>query len=114
MSILVSFRVPREFHREIKESAAQNGIPLSQEIKNRLLLYEESLKENSLLERIEKILPASLSDQESYSASPYPLIVETVLLLRELILQRDSQILRKIDAELDQLFSPDRKKIYES
>jgi hypothetical protein len=113
MDILLSFRIPREFHREIKESAARNGIPLSQEIKNRLLLFEERTKENSLLERNQKILPCSPLDKESNSTSPYPLMVETVLLLRELILQRDSQILRKVDAELDQLFGADRRKIYE-
>lgn len=114
MSVLLSFRVPRDFYREIRESAARNGVSLSQEIKDRLSRLEQISEENSLIKRIEKILPSTPSDNDSGSRSPYPLLVEAVLLLRELIIRRDSQILRKVDAELNQIFGHDRKKIYES
>jgi len=114
MSVLLSFRVPREFYRTIKESAARNGVSLSQEIKDRLSQYEKISEENSLVERIQKILPSSPADDNSSSSWPYPLLVETVLLLREIVIRRDSQILRKVDTELNQIFGPDRKKIYES
>jgi len=112
MSNFFTLRIPDELNNELREAAVQKGVTLTHEIKNRLLKYPRLSKEHDLLEKFENIFTSSNFKQESNS-SLYPLLVEAILLLRGLIIQRDSQILRKVDTELDQLFGKKRMRIYD-
>lgn len=105
MNERVTIRFSKETFQNLKQEAAKRGLPLAEFIRRCL--------ENFSIEDAKNFQPSPNLKKENTPPSDYPLLAETVLLLRELILQRDSQILRKVDSELDHLFGPERKKIYE-
>ncbi len=102
----LTIRISKGLYKTLKEEAAKSGNSMAELVRQWL---EISTSEGS-----QNFLYSPALEKESNHSTHNPLVVETVLLLRELILQRDSQILRKVDGELDQLFGPERKRIYEN
>lgn len=101
-----TIRIPKTAFKTLKEEAARLGISKAEFIRRWL--------EGSSFETAQKNERSAELEKETNEVPQYALLVETVLLLRAFTLQRDSQILRKIDTELDQLFGTKRRKIYES
>lgn len=113
MSHYLGIRIPNDLYCELKKEALQKEISLSQTARNYLLNSRLNNTESNNKFPKENTTEDSTPYPEGSWIRSKPLQVETVLLLRHLCLRADSQILRKVDAELDDLLGKQRKKIYE-
>lgn len=105
-------RLPDDEYLKLKEDADAEGLTLSEHVRNALLRDRVSFSQEQFMARIDAKLAAI--PQSSATADTEinlePLVVETVLLIRELVAERNAQILGRIAHQLNVLY-PERKKL---
>ncbi len=114
----ISLLLPNDVFENLREEAARARISVSDTIREKILQYENANPasppalelSSNLQNQLSEILSLVSKNQKLQPASD-PAILEILFLLRELLLQRDGAILRKVDTKLDQLFGKERKKI---
>ncbi len=118
MNKKISLLLPNDIFENLREEAARARISISDAIREKIFREEDfntaSVKSTessgNLQNQISEILSFISKNEKARQSSDAP-IIEILFLLRELLLQRDGGIIRKVDAKLDQLFGKERKKI---
>lgn len=106
MNTLLSFRIPREFRREIKEAAAKKGISLSSEILYRLNKYSELLEESIFYKQIRQQF-AGMTSQDGKNSQLLQLLIENNMLLRKIGRFTNSQLVIETDEQMKLKFGKD-------
>ena len=99
MKILLSFRVPRELHQEIRVASAKKGISLSKEILYRLGKYSELLEENAYYKQTRQLI-VEKQDKHGMAEKLFEIVVQTNLLLRKMARNNNSQLIMETDEQL--------------
>ena len=113
----ISLRLPNDIYETLQREALQARIPISAVARERLLqsrnidsLYPQTISlDPNIQKQISEIL--NLISEKKSPGGEDPALVEMLFLLRELFLQRDGGIIRKVDAMLDRRFGKERVKI---
>ena len=98
--------LPGEILAELRDEAAKYKSSVA-EVLRRKLLESKNLETS----QAGSPPPSQNLKNESNDSSLYPLIVEVLLLLREFFFERNAQILKKVDENLDKRFGKERTKI---
>ncbi len=118
MTKKISLRLPDDIFEKLSDEAALMRISISDVMREKMLREENSNSDSlklsepseNLQNQISEIL-SLVSKNEKNKHDADPTLIEILFLLRELFLQRDGGVIRKVDAKLDQLFGKERKKI---
>lgn len=107
-------RLPGDEYLALKKAADEEGLTISEYVRNVFLRDRLALSQEMFLAKID-IMLASISQPPATvntdsNADLEPLIVESLFLVRELIAERNPQILGRIAQQLNNLY-PERKKL---
>lgn len=100
MLMSLTIRIPDEDYAKLKFQSYQQGISISEIVRQKF----------SELEQFEKA-EAAKKDSKDLAAKTSPFVLEILFLLREIVIERDSQILRRAQIQLDTALGEDRPKI---
>jgi hypothetical protein len=105
-------RLPDEEYRAIQVSADSAGLTLSEHVRNLILRDRQALSQEQLLVKIDAKLAAICQpfSGQKVSADLEPLIVESLLMIRELVAERNAQVLGRVAHQMNSNY-PERKKI---
>jgi len=105
-------RLPEEEYRALQAEADAAGLTLSEYVRTLFLRNRQALGQEQFLASIEAklaVMPHATS-AVSTGTELEPLVVESLLLIRELVSERNAQILGRIAHQMNLNF-PERKKI---
>ena len=118
----INLRLPAAWVASFQREARQEKTSLSNVIRSKIagrkdITLDESTEPFELslwLQKLEeKLIAFQTRHSEPSSSSPQenPELIETLLIVRELLFERNAQALRRIDDKVERLFGKDRRKI---
>ena len=113
----ISVLLPNDIFENLRQESLKNRISISDVIREKILHYEnaiptsaqESSLNSNLQNQIDELL-ASFSKNEKRVEETYAVAFEIRLLFREFLLERNGQVLRKVDQEMRQRAAKEREK----
>lgn len=117
MTKKISLLLPNDIFEGLQREAARDRISISDVIREKILYHEntnqlpaqEPSLNSNLQNQIAELL-VTLSKNEKLVDEAYTVVFETRLLLREFLLERNGQVLRKVDQELKQRAAKEKEK----
>jgi hypothetical protein len=106
-------RLPQEEYQPLKIAADRAGMTLSEYVRCVLVRDRQALEQEQFLAKIDARLSGVLRAPELKDLAGTelePLLVETLLLIRELVSERNAQALSRVALQLNVLY-PTRRKI---
>ena len=100
MHRLTTLRIPRKVYAQLEQEAWQTKMKVADLLRLRIEEYPHVLEKAKLCEREHS---EKMSSATAASKTPHPMIIENNLLLREIALDRNSQILDRVDEEMKQI-----------
>ena len=118
----INLRLPAAWVASFRREACQEKTSLSNVIRSKIagrkdVALDESTEPFELslwLQKLEEKLltfQARHSDPNPSSPQENPELIETLLIVRELLFERNAQALRRINDKVERLFGKDRRKI---
>lgn len=102
----ISVKVPIDVFESLREEALKHRISISDVVRERILAPQDQLL---LSQAISDGSNKAKSSQKTFSDIDLA-IIEILFLLREFLLERNGQILKKTDEKMEKRFGKDRKK----
>lgn len=105
-------RLPEGEYLSIKIAADRSGLTLSEHVRCVLIRDRQALSQEQFLAKIETNLAGITHAPEAVSSGTElePLLVEALFLIRELVADRNAQVLGRVAHQLNTLY-PQRKKL---
>lgn len=105
-------RLPQAEYLDLKSAADGVGLTLSEHVRCVLLRDRQALGQEQFLAKIDARLAAlpQAREADSGNAALEPLVVELLFLIRELVAERNAQVLGRVGQQLNNLY-PQRKKV---
>lgn len=104
-------RLPEAEYAAIKSDSDRNGLTISEHVRTVLAAHKLALSQEGLIGKIEgSIGRLTAGGAGSASQTLEILIHEVLILIRELVADRNPQILTRVSAKLDYIY-PQRKKL---
>ena len=104
-------RLPEAEYASIKSDSDRNGLTISEHVRTVLAAHKLALSQEALMSKIEVVMGRHISSGAgAASQSTEILIFEVLILIRELVADRNPQILTRVSARLDHIY-PQRKKV---
>lgn len=117
MTKKISLLLPNDIFENLRQESLKDRISVSDVIRERILHYEnvnqppaQAPSLNSNLQNQIAELVVALSKNEKRIDEAYTVTFEIRLLLREFLLERHGQVLRKVDQELKQRAAKEKEK----
>lgn len=96
-------RMNADDYKSTKERASEAGLNMSEFVRTVLDANEQASTVNTILQRIEENLPSNSNNLLEKSEHD-PLLVEVLFLVREIVAERNAQILARIAQRLDVMY----------
>lgn len=106
-------RLPDEEYMALRISADAVGLTLSEHVRNLILRDRQALNQEQFLAKIDARLTAMSRAPEAVSTGTEqlePVLVEVLFLVRELVAERNVQVLGRVSSQLNTIY-PQRKKL---
>ena len=105
-------RLPDDEYLLLKEAADKEGLTISEHVRNVFLRDRQALSQEQFMTKIDAKLTAIplASVPVPTDTEIEPLLVEALLLVRELVAERNAQVLGRVAHQLNTLY-PKRKKL---
>ena len=117
MTKKISLLLPNDIFEGLQREAARDRISISDVIREKILYHENAnqppAQEPSLNPNLQNQIAelfAFFSKKEKRIEETYAVVFELRLLLREFLLERHGQVLRKVDQELKQRAAKEKEK----
>lgn len=101
--------LPTLEYTQLCARADAHGMTLSAFVRSVLASDQQTLDIGTVLSRIDRQLARVVGTTTEKSVDPEPLLVEIILLARELVADRNAQLLMKVNQQLDVRY-PQRRK----
>ena len=103
----ISVKVPIDVFESLQQEAAKHKVSISDIVRERIMAPENNslLLPNPNSPKTESVPPIKSFSEIDLS------IIEVLFLIRESFLERNGQVLKKIDEKMEKRFGKDRKKI---
>lgn len=99
-------------YRELKTCADAAGLSISEYVRTVLARERQALGIEDVLSEFRTMLAVPKAESTpSHPGRPDPLLVEAVLLLRELVAERNPQLLGRVASKLDATFGRERGRV---
>lgn len=115
---IISLRLPQDIREELREEAEEKRLSISDIIRDRISKSKSSFSLDQCFEEIlnrldslELKVAQFQNPQVQSSGTQDPMAVETLSLLREFLLERNAQVVKKVDEKMEKRFGKDRKKV---
>lgn len=105
-------RLPEIEYAKLKKDADAIGLTISEHVRCVLLRDRQAFQQEDFLAKIDVKLASisSVPELQNPAADSEPLLVELLFLIRELVAERNAQVLGRVASQLNHLY-PLRKKI---
>ncbi|MET3138205.1 hypothetical protein AAKU61_002571 [Undibacterium sp. GrIS 1.2] len=105
-------RLPGAEYTALKIAADLSGLTISEHVRCVLQRDQQALEQGDVLAKIDAKLAciAPTSEPQNSTADLEPLLVELLFLIRELVAERNAQVLGRVANQLNSLY-PTRKKV---
>ena len=105
-------RLPGDEYAALKKDADAQGLTISEYVRNVILCHRQALAQEQFLAQVGTTLAALSAAPATAPAGTdhEPLLAELLFLTRELVAERNAQVLGRIAHQLNHLY-PERKKL---